>query len=76
MKKKKKKKKQKKQKEEMKKEKKQQQQQQQQQPLLTRPDTRHKMRLVCVLFTFENNMGRTDRQTDGRTPLTEMLRRI
>ena len=37
----------------------------------TRPDTRHKMRLVCVLFTFENNAGptdlRMDRQTDGRT---------
>ena len=26
----------------------------------TRPDTRHKMRLVCVLFTFENNTGRAD----------------
>ena len=37
----------------------------------TRPDTRHKMRLVCVLFTFESNTGQTDRrtdeQTDGRT---------
>ena len=31
----------------------------------TRPDTRHKMRLVCVLFTFENNTGHTDRRTDG-----------
>ena len=26
----------------------------------TRPDTRHKMRLVCVLFPFEKNTGRTD----------------
>ena len=47
----------------------------------TRPDTRHKMRLVCVLFTFENNRGRTDgrtdRRTDGRTqPHIEMRRRI
>ena len=37
----------------------------------TRPDTRHKMRLVNVLFTFENNAeptdGPTDRPTDGRT---------
>ena len=37
----------------------------------TRPDTRHKTRLVCVLFTFENNTGhtdgRTDRPTDGPT---------
>ena len=33
----------------------------------TRPDTRHKMRLVCVLFTFENNAGRTYGRTDGRT---------
>ena len=37
----------------------------------TRPDTRHKMRLVCVLFTIENNAGPTDgptdRRTDGRT---------
>ena len=31
----------------------------------TRPDTRHKMRLVCVLFTFGNNTGRTDGRTDG-----------
>ena len=31
----------------------------------TRPDTRHKMRLVCVLFTFENNTGHTDLRTDG-----------
>ena len=30
----------------------------------TRPDTRHKMRLVCVLFTFENNTGHTDGRTD------------
>ena len=47
----------------------------------TRPDTRHKMRLVCVLFTLENNTGQmvgpTDRRTDGRTrPLIEMRRRI
>ena len=33
----------------------------------TRPDTRHKMRLVCVLFTFEYNTGHTDGPTDGRT---------
>ena len=31
---------------------------------LTRPDRRHKMRQVCVLFAFENNMGPTDRRTD------------
>ena len=31
----------------------------------TRPDTRHKMRLVSVLFTFENNAGPTDGPTDG-----------
>ena len=33
-----------------------------------RSDTRHKMRLVivCVLFTFENNTGYTDRRMDGR----------
>ena len=44
---------------------------------LTRPDTRQKMRLVCVLFTFENNTGRTYGPTDGRTrPLIEMRRRI
>ena len=36
----------------------------------TRPDTRHKMRLVCVLFTFENNTGRTYGRTDGRTETT------
>ena len=34
---------------------------------VTRPDTRHKMRLVGVLFTFENNWGRTDGRTDRRT---------
>ena len=28
------------------------------------------MRLVCVLSTFENNWGRTDRPTDGRTDTT------
>ena len=33
----------------------------------TRPDTRHKMRLVCVLFTFQNNTGRTYGHTDIRT---------
>ena len=38
-----------------------------------RPDTRHKMRLVNVLFTFEDNVGRTDGRTD---PLIEMRRRI
>ena len=47
----------------------------------TRPDTRHKMRLVCVLFTFENNTGRTYGRTDGRTDgrkrhHKEMRRRI
>ena len=31
----------------------------------TRPDTRHKMRLVCVLFTFENNTGPSYGRTDG-----------
>ena len=36
----------------------------------TRPDTRHKMRLVCVLFTFENNTGPTDLRTDLRTDTT------
>ena len=35
--------------------------------LKTRLDTRHKMRLVCVLFTFENNTGRTYGQIDGQT---------
>ena len=49
--------------------------------IVTRPDTRHKMRLVCVLFTFENNTGRTDQRTDGPTDgrtrlLIEMRRRI
>ena len=40
----------------------------QEQKRKTRPDTRHKMRLVCVLFTFENNTdGPTDRRTDGWT---------
>ena len=33
----------------------------------TRADTRHKMRVVCVLFTFENNTGRTDLRTEGQT---------
>ena len=31
----------------------------------TRPDTRQKMRLVCVFFTFENNTGHTNGRTDG-----------
>ena len=44
---------------------------------ITRPDTRHKMRLVCELFTFKNNTGHTDGRTDGRTrPHIEMRRRI
>ena len=34
---------------------------------ITRPDTRHKMHLLCVLFTFENNAGHTDLRTDGGT---------
>ena len=43
----------------------------------TRPDTRHKMRRGCVLFTYENNTGQTDGPTDGRTrPVIEMRRRI
>ena len=33
----------------------------------TRPDTRHKMRLVCELFTFKNNTGHTDPRTDVPT---------
>ena len=37
------------------------------QSIETRLDTRHKMRIVCVLFTFENNWGRTDGRTHGRT---------
>ena len=36
----------------------------------TRPDTRHKIRLVCVLSTFENNTGRTYGPTDRRTDAT------
>ena len=32
-------------------------------PRRTRPDTRHKMHLVGVLFSFENNWGRTDGHT-------------
>ena len=36
----------------------------------TRSDTRHKMCLVSVLFTFENNSGHTDRRTYGRTDTT------
>ena len=43
----------------------------------TRPDKRHKMRLVCVLITFENNTGRTDGRmdlrTDGRTDGHDLL---
>ena len=46
---------------------------------VTRPDTWHKMRLVCVLFTFENNTGhmdqRTDRGTNGRTDGHDILKR-
>ena len=49
--------------------------------LKTRPDTRHKLRLVCVLFTFENNTGWTDGRTyrridgttDGRTDGHDLL---
>ena len=37
--------------------------------IVTRPDTRHKMLLVCVLFTFENNTGQTDGPTDRPTDL-------
>ena len=51
--------------------------------LRTRPDTRHKMRLERVLFTFEKKTqdGQTDRQTDGWTdgrtrPHIKMRRRI
>ena len=33
----------------------------------TRPDTRHKMRLVSVLSTFENNTEQTDSWTYGQT---------
>ena len=32
--------------------------------ILTRPDTRHKMRLICALFTFVKKHG-TDGPTDG-----------
>ena len=39
----------------------------------TRPDTRHKMRLVRVLFTFGNNTGRTDGRTDGPTDRYDLL---
>ena len=31
----------------------------------TRLDKRHKMRLVCEHFTFENNTGHTDLRTAG-----------
>ena len=31
----------------------------------TRPDTRYKMLLVCVLSVYENNAGPTDGPTDG-----------
>ena len=41
----------------------------------TRPDTRHKMRLVCVLFLFEDNTGHTDLRTDGRTDGHDLLQR-
>ena len=33
--------------------------------LLNKHGRIHKMRLVCVLFTFENNAGPTDGPTDG-----------
>ena len=33
----------------------------------TRLDTRHRMRLVCVLFTFLNNTGHMEGRTDRRT---------
>ena len=36
---------------------------------VTKPDTRHNMRLICVLFTLENNTGHTDGRTDGPTDL-------
>ena len=39
----------------------------------TRPDTRHKMRLVCVFFTFQNNTGQTDGRTDLRTDGHDLL---
>ena len=35
--------------------------------LKTRPDTRHNMRLDCVVFTLENNTGHKDGWNDGRT---------
>ena len=35
--------------------------------IVTRPDTRHKMWVVCVLSTFENNTGRTYGLKDGLT---------
>ena len=38
-----------------------------------RPDTRHKMRLVYILFTFENNTGRTYGPADGRTDGHDLL---
>ena len=34
---------------------------------ITSPDTRHKMRLVSLLFSFENNAGPMDLQTEGPT---------
>ena len=37
---------------------------------MTRQDTRNKIRLVFVLFTFENYTGQTDEPTDGRTDTT------
>ena len=40
---------------------------------ITRPDTGHKMRLVCVLFTFENNAGPTDLRTDRRTDTVQAI---
>ena len=43
----------------------------------TRSDTRHKMRLVCVLFTFQNNTGQTDGRTDTTSyrDVTALLKR-
>ena len=39
----------------------------------TRPDTRHKMRLVSVLFTFKNNTGPNYGPTDLRTDGHDLL---
>ena len=42
---------------------------------ITRLDTRHKLRLVCVFFTFENNTGQTDIRTDGQMDGQNLLQR-